>query len=108
MTQFKTILSKAQLALALIQLERETRQMARQCGVTNSFHAHFTMRSNEVMDVVSPMDCELASAVIEHILVDLGIDPRGNLGFRPETPHWTKATSFDDWDTCMDVESTTG
>lgn len=106
MNRFKTILSKAQLALALIQLERETRQMARQCGVTDNFHAQFTARSNEVMQVVSPMDCELASAMIEHILLDLGIDPAGNLGFRTEMPHSIKGTPFDEWDTRMDVETT--
>lgn len=77
MKTYKTVLSEKQLTVALIGLDREAKQSLRSLGDTPAFHQQFTTRADEILDTVCPRDRDRASASIQKILRDLGVETRG-------------------------------
>lgn len=73
MQMFKTVLTRKQLAAALIVLDRDATLLLRQYGASPVFRASFAARADELLDTVSPRDIERASAGIEQILLDHGV-----------------------------------
>ena len=71
---YKTVLSEKQLAAALVGLDREARLFLRNHGDTDAFRDQFIRRTTELWDTISPRDLQRASASIDRIISDLGID----------------------------------
>lgn len=74
--KYASILSHSQLALALVELEESAWAFKRQFGPGLLFQDALALSVSSLLETVAFVDAEHAAAVIERILIDVGIVPK--------------------------------